>query len=172
MLGPHSPWEQRSTLDTEVLPTQPGDSAEQLVEGETPWPPEHDGCSWRWGEAPSTKTGCWGVLSRLSWGQGGQSLEGTGKGPSSSVKGRSSVSASPGTPRTLSRGRCSGDGERGWGTPALLADEAKGTAGRLHPHHGALPGMCCLFLPPGSSAGPSAWTPFVPGPPSTLRVLL
>lgn len=50
-------------------------------------------------------------------------------------------------------------------------DEAKGTVGRPHPHHGALPGMCCLLLPPGSSAGPSAWIPFVLGPPSTLRVL-
>ena len=50
-------------------------------------------------------------------------------------------------------------------------DEAKGPVGRPHPQHGALPGMHCLLLPPGCSAGPSAWTPFVLGPPSTLRAL-
>lgn len=38
MLGPHSSQEGRSTLDTEVLPTQPGDSVEQLVVGGHPGP--------------------------------------------------------------------------------------------------------------------------------------
>ena len=88
--------------------------------GGTPWPPEHDYAAVDGARLPPPRQGAGVSFPGSPGGIGGQSLEGTGKGPSSTVKGRSSVSASPGTPRTLSRDRCSGDGERGWGTPALL----------------------------------------------------
>lgn len=115
-------------------------------------------------EAPST--GCWYVLSRLPTGQG---LEGTGKGPSSSVKGRRNISASPSTPQDTELGQVL----RRWtagvgGRLPCWQNEAKGTAERHRPPPRSTPQRCAASptLQAPSHAGPSAWIPLVLGPPS------